>query len=174
MKKTGDIIIDTVLRVFGDVIQCAMTPSGRGFDIETCLQSAISLSRTDLYREHHICEAEIRGRIEEEREKVNELCRQTVLEWKKRARLLEIRKTGVSAILDDFKTRTGLPLDYKVRDNYSVGFCVMLQPRQFIKFNASFTKVLTPGWLDEMEKDVRELLAISSRLGRLMTFAVAK
>ena len=47
MKKTGDIVIDTVLKKFREAARPAVQ-SGRSVNIDDCLERAIFAARTDL------------------------------------------------------------------------------------------------------------------------------
>ena len=165
MKKTGDIVIDTVLKKFREAARPAVQ-SGRSVNIDDCLERAIFAARTDL-RHEHVSEREIRQRIWPEEESIRETCRKIVFEMEKRGSLMDIRKTSIEAVLEDFAVRNGLDMTYKLRDNSTVGFCVKIQPMQFLRFSASFLKVLSQEWMDKTGQDLKEFLAISSRLGRI-------
>ena len=173
MKKTGDIIIDEILGRFLVNVRNHEI-SGLEVNFEECLESAMSCAPFFLKKDHKISENEIREHIWAEEDNIREKCRKALIQREKRGKLLEIRKTSIAAVLDDFEKRTGLDMVYKLRDNNSVGFCVKLQPKQYIKFGVSYSKVLTPGWLDGMEKDLKELIEISSRLGRMTISSAGK
>ena len=166
MKKTGDLILDTLLGSFRSLARIAVQ-QGHGVNLDRCLEGAIAETRSEL-RKHRINEKEIRERIWPEEDSIREKCRKIIIELEKRVNLLDIRKTSVDAILENFVSRTGIDMTYKLRDNNSVGFVVKLKPSgQYLKFNASFSKVLSQDWNDKMEKDLGELMEIASRLGRI-------
>ena len=165
MKKTGDIVIDTVLKKFREVARPAVQ-GGRNVSIDDCLERAILLARSDLRREH-IGEKAIRERIWPDEDDIRGMCRKIVFEMEKRGSLLDIRKTSVNAILEDFAVDSGLDMTWKLHDNSTVGFSVKIGPMQYLRFSASFSKVLNQEWLDRTGKDLKELLVISSRLGRI-------
>ena len=172
MRKTGDLIIDTILMHFRKHARTSIL-ADKSVDIESCLGAAMFWAKSELKRSK-ISEKEFQEHVLPKEENIREMCRKIALEMEKRGSLTDIRKTSIEVILEDFEKRTGLDMAYKVRDNHSVGFCVKLQPKQYIKFGVSYSKVLTPGWLDGMEKDLKELIEISSRLGRMTMSAVAK
>ena len=166
MKSTGDKVIDAVLANFRSVTR-PIIREGHGVDIEDCLERAISRARFDLWKEGY-SEQSIRERILPVKDDILLKCRKTVLGIEKRSSLLDIRKTSVAAILDDWVANSGLAISYKLRDNSSVGFAVKVPATgQYLKFNVSYSKILSGEWRKGLLGDIREFFALSERLGRI-------
>lgn len=168
MKQTGDEEIDIVLKNVAPAAR-DLIRAGQGADVETCLDKAIVLSLKEfLWGEKKSREQSIRQKVAFNECNIRERCRQIILDIQKRNRLVDIRKTSVEVIIRDFIDSTGLPLEYKLRDNSSVRFFIRVPATgQYLRFYASFSKILSDGWPAATEKDIRELFAISARLGRL-------
>ena len=166
MKGTGDKVVDTVLANFRSVAS-PIIRKGHGVDVEDCLERAISGARFDLRKEGY-SERSIRERIWPVEDDILLKCRKIVLEIEKRSSLLDIRKTSVAAILDDWSENSGLVISYKLRDNSSVGFAVKVPATgQYLKFNVSYSKILSEEWRDGLLGDIHEFFALSERLGRI-------
>lgn len=164
MKKTGDEVIDTVLKNFRELAR-PIVNGGHSVNIDDCLERAISGACDEL---RIVRLRDIRERIWPEEDNIRSMCRQIVVEMEKRGRLLDIRKTSIGATLDDFIERSGLEMTYKLRNNNSAGLCFKIpSSRQNLIVNVSFSKLLSPGWLEATEMDVKEFLAITARLGRM-------
>lgn len=167
MKKTADVVIDTIVKCFCEVAR-PIIRRGTNLGFENCLQTAVSEARIRLKREHHIDSGEFKARLWAEEDKIRELCHKRVLEMEKRGNLLGIRKTSAAAILDDFRERSGLDMTYRLRDNNSAGLCFKIPSTgQYLIVNTSFSKLMSSDWLENMEADVKEFMAISERLGRM-------
>lgn len=167
MKKTEDVVIDTIVRCFCEVAR-PIVRRGGSLGFENCLQTAVSEARLELKREHHIDSGEFKARLWAEEDTIRELCRKRVLEMEKRGNLLSIRKTSAAAILDGFRESSGLEMTYRLRDNSSAGLCFKIPSTgQYLIVNTSFSKLMSPVWLENMEADVKEFIAISERLGRM-------
>lgn len=166
MKKTGDLVLDTLFKCFRSFARTAVQ-QGHGVNLDSCLERAIAETRSEL-RKHRIDERAIRERIWPEEDNIRHECRKIIVGLEKKANLLDIRKTSVDAILGNFVSRTGLDLKYRLRENSTAVFVVKLQPSgQYLRFSASFTKILSQAWLDKMERDLSEFMGIASRLGRI-------
>lgn len=164
MKKTGDRIIDTVLSQFRDIVR-PIVKGGHGVNIDDCLEKAMSAARTELGIKKI---REVRECIWPEEENIRSTCRQIVVEMEKRGRLLDIRKTSIGATLDEFIEASGLEMTYKLRDNNSVGLSFRIPSTgQYLIVNTSFSRALSPNWLERTGEDVKEFIAISQRLGRM-------
>lgn len=164
MKKTGDRIIDTVLSQFRDIVR-PIVKGGHGVNIDDCLEKAMSAARTELGIKKI---REVRECIWPEEDNIRSMCRQIVVEMEKRGRLLDIRKTSLAAILDEFIETSGLEMAYKLRDNSSAGLCFRIPSTgQYLLVNTSFSQLISSGWLEQTGKDVKEFIAISQRLGRM-------
>lgn len=158
------MIVDTVLAQFRDVVR-PIIKSGRSVNIDACLEKAISGTRFEL---RDISMKEIRQRIWPEEENIRSMCQKIIVEMEKRGRLLDIRKTSIAAILDEFIERSGLEMTYKLRDNSSVGLCFRIpSTRQYLIVNTSFSKMLSSDWLERTGEDVKKFIAISQRLERM-------
>ena len=168
MKKTGDIVIDTVLKNAAAIAR-DLIRAGHGADVETCLEKAILTSRREYrWDDSRFREKAIRKKIALNEEDVRKRCWKIILDAQKRYRLLDIRKASIEVTLKDFAEISGLPLEYTLRNNSTVSFSVKIPSTgQRLRFSASFSKVLSDGWRESTEKDIRELFAISGRLGRL-------
>ena len=168
MKQTGDKVIDTVLKNAAAIAR-DLIRAGHGADVETCLEKAILTSRREYrWDDSRFREQSIRRKVALNEYNIRERCWQIILDIQKRNRLIDIRKTSVEVILKDFIESSGLPLEYTLRDNSSVRFFIQVPATgQYLRFYASFSKILSDGWRESTEKDIRELFAISGRLGRL-------
>ena len=168
MKTTGDEVIDTVLKNAAAIAR-DLIRAGRGADVEACLEKAILASRREYrWDDSRFREMAIRKKVTLNGDEVRKRCRNIILDAQKRYRLLDIRKASLEVILNDFVENSGLPLEYKLRNNSTVGFSVRIPSTgQRLRFSASFSKVLSDDWCSATEKDIRELFAISARLGRL-------
>ena len=168
MKKTGDEEIDIVLKNVAPIAR-DLIRAGHGADVETCLENAIVLSLKEfLWNEKKSREQSIRQKVAFNECDVRERCRQIIFDIQKRNRLVNIRKTSVEVIIKDFIESSGLQLEYKLRDNSTVKFIIRVPATgQYLRFYASFSKIFSDGWAVTTEKDIRELFAISERLGRL-------
>ena len=168
MRKTGDIVIGTVLKNAAAIAR-DLIRAGHGADVETCLEKAILTSRREYrWDDSRFREQSIREKVAHNEDDVRKRCRKIILNAQKRYRLLDIRKASIEVILRDFAESSGLPLEYTLRNNSTVGFSVRIPSTgQCLRFSASFSKILSDGWRESTEKDIRELFAISGRLGRL-------
>ena len=168
MKQTGDIVIDTVLKNVAAIAR-DLIRAGHGADVETCLEKAILASRREYrWDDSRFREMAIRKKIALNEGDVRKRCWKIILDAQKRYRLLDIRKASIEVILKDFIDSSGLTLEYKLRDNSSVRFFIQVPATgQYLRFYASFSKILSDGWRESTEKDIRELFEISARLGRL-------
>ena len=168
MKKTGDEEIDIVLKNVAPVAR-DLIRTGRGADVETCLEKAITISSKEfLWAEKKSRERSIRRKVALNEYNIRERCLQIILDIQKRNRLIDIRKTSVEVTIKDFIESSSLPLEYTLRDNSSVRFFIQVPATgQYLRFYASFSKILSDGWSASTERDLRELFAISARLGRL-------
>jgi len=166
MKYTGDKIRDTVLKNFRELASPAAS-QGHGVDIESLLERAISGTRHELSRAGY-SEKSVREHIWEEEDEIRATCRKIVIEIEKRHSLLDIRKTSIEAVLNDFASKSGLSFIYKLRDNNTVGFRFWIPGTgQYLKLNASFSKILSEDWLSGMETDLKEFIAIATRFGKI-------
>lgn len=168
MKQTGDKEIDIVLKNIAPVARDIIR-AGNGADVETCLEKAIALSMKEfLWGEKKFREQSLRRKIALNEYNIRERCWQIILDIQKRNRLIDIRKTSVEVTIKDFIESTGLPMEYTLRNNSSVRFFIQVPATgQYLRFYASFSKILSDGWSASTERDLRELFAISARLGRL-------
>ena len=90
MKKTGDEVIDTVLKNFRELAR-PIVNGGHSVNIDDCLERAISGACDEL---RIVRVRDIRERIWPEEDNIRSMCRQIVVEMENRGRLLDIRKTS--------------------------------------------------------------------------------
>ena len=166
-------MIDTVLKNAAAIVR-DLIRTGHGADVETCLEKAILASRREYrWDDSRFREMAIRKKVALSGDEVRKRCRNIILNAQKRYRLLDIRKASLEVILNDFVENSGLPLEYTMRNNSTVGFSVRIPSTgQRLRFSASFSKVLSDGWRESTEKDIHDFFAISERLGRLRLTSV--
>ena len=166
MNKTGDKVIDTIVRNFRVIVR-PLIQRGSGVDFEKCLEKSVIRTRYDLRKDGY-SEKSFFEHIWPEEDSIRQKCRKVILEIEKRNSLMEIRKTSIRAILDDYAAKSGLSFSYKLRDNNTVGFSVKIPATgQYLMFNASYSKVLSEDWRVGAVKDIQAFMDISGRLGRI-------
>ncbi len=166
MNSTGDKIIDTILSNFREKVLSARK-AGVYIDIEDIFETAVART-VYTFKRQKLDEKEVRRHIWTEEEAIRERCRKIVLELEKRDRLLDIRKTGVGSLLDEFAENSQYRISYKLRGNSTVGIKVTIPfTGQKLCFNTSFKKVLSDGWQDSVRKDIDEFMGLVDRLGRI-------
>jgi hypothetical protein len=166
MNKTGDKLIDTIVRNFREIVR-PLIQRGSGVDFEKCLEKSVLRTRYDLRKDGY-SEKLFFEHIWPEEDSIRRKCRKVILEIEKRYSLMEIRKTSIRAILDDFSANSVFSFSYRLRDNNTVGFSVKIPATgQYLMFSASYSKVLSEDWRAGTVKDIQAFLDISGRLGRI-------
>jgi len=169
MNSTGDKIIDALLSSFREQVR-PLIMRGSPVNLDENLEYAIFATkrrfRADGVKE--MSEKVIRMHIRTNKDQVLNLCRKIIFEIEKRERLLDIRKTGVGSLLDDFARRSQYNVQYKLRGNSTVGITVRIPSTgQRLIFNSSFKKVMSDGWLDALQKDLDEFMGLVDKFGRI-------
>lgn len=166
MKKTGNVVIDTILSNFRTQVRGQIARKN-GVSLETCLDCAINGAVQDL-RYRGFKEPDVRNEFLANEDEVRQTCRKIIVELEKRKNLADIRQASITAILDDFIAKNSMAITYKMRDNNTVGFSVQIpSSKQRVHFSLSYTKVLSREWMEGLERDINDLVNISARLGRI-------
>ncbi len=169
MNSTGDKIIDALLSAFREQVR-PLILRGTPVNIDSNMEYAIFATKRCLRAggDKEINEKTIRTHIGTNRDQIMNQCRKIILEIEKRERLLDIRKTGVGALLDDFSQRSQYNVQYKLRGNSTVGITVRIPTTgQKLIFNSSFKKVMSDGWLYALQKNLDEFMSLVEKFGRI-------